>query len=116
VWGIVLLALHADSYYLTPGYVTIGFSLICFSTFSKVGLLAMVWRRSFPLADRAPLIPMLAALTCLFLAAFLFQAAVVDSSVFVPARVLVAQAAICFSLFAIVSIVGSPTPRVTTIS
>jgi len=50
-----------------------------------VGLLALVWRRTFELANRVPLLPILTALTCLFLVAFVFQAAVADPNVFIPA-------------------------------
>jgi uncharacterized membrane protein len=109
IWGIVLLALNSETYYLTPGFVMIGLGLVCFSILSKVGLLALVWRRTFDLANRVPLIPVLTALTCLFLAAFVFQAAVTDSNVFIPARVLVGLGAICFSLYSIVSILESGT-------
>ena len=76
IWGIVVLALDSESYYLTPGFVMTGLGLVCFSILGKVGLLALVWRRTFSLANRVPLIPVLTALTCLFLAAFVFQAAV----------------------------------------
>ena len=89
IWGIVLVVLDSETYYLTPGFVMTGLGLVCFSILSKVGLLALVWRRTFALANRVPLIPVLTALTCLFLAAFVFQAAVVDPNVFIPARVLV---------------------------
>ena len=109
IWGIVLLALNNESYYLTPGFVMIGLGLVCFSILSKVGLLALVWRQTFALANRVPLLPILTALTCLFLAAFVFQAAVTDSNVFIPARVLVGLGAICFSLYSIVSILESGT-------
>lgn len=109
IWGIVLLALDNASYYLTPGFVMAGLGLVCFSILSKVGLLALVWRRTFALANRLPLLPILTALTCLFLAAFVFQAAVTDANVFIPARVLVGLGAICFSLHSIVSILESGT-------
>jgi hypothetical protein len=49
------------------------------------------------------------ALTCLFLSSFLFQVAVSDANVFIPARVLVGLGAICFSLYSIVSILESGT-------
>jgi hypothetical protein len=109
IWGIVLVASDNQSYYLTPGFVMIGLGLVCFSILSKVALLALVWRRTFDLANRVPLLPILTALTCLFLAAFVFQAAVVDPAVFISARVLVGLGAICFSLFSIVSILESGT-------
>jgi hypothetical protein len=41
--------------------------------------------------------------------AFVFQAAVADPNVFIPARVLVGLGAICFSLYSIVSILESGT-------
>ncbi|WP_181309612.1 DUF2776 family protein [Nocardioides campestrisoli] len=109
VWGIVLLVLDRSPAYQTPGLVMIGLGLVCFSILSKVGLLALVWRRTFPLANRVPLIPVLTALTCLYLAAFTFQAAVTDPNVFVAARVLTGLGAICFSLYSIVSILESGT-------
>jgi hypothetical protein len=109
IWGIVLLALDRAPYYLTPGFVMTGLGLVCFSILSKVGLLALVWRRTFELANRVPLLPILTALTCLFLVAFVFQAAVADPNVFIPARVLVGLGAICFSLYSIVSILESGT-------
>ncbi|XNR94875.1 DUF2776 domain-containing protein [Streptomyces sp. R-74717] len=56
-----------------------------------------------------PLLPVLTALTCLFLAAFVFQVAVVDSNVFIAARVLDGLEAICFSLYSIVSILENGT-------
>jgi len=109
IWGIVLVVLNNESYYLTPGCVMIGLGLVCFSILSKVGLVAPVWRRTFSLANQIPLVQILAALTCLFLAAFLFQDAVVDSNAFIPARVLVGLGAICFTLYSIVSILESGT-------
>ena len=51
-----MLAFHSESYYLTPGFVMTGLGLICFSIFSKAGLLALVWRRTFSLADQVPLL------------------------------------------------------------
>jgi hypothetical protein len=109
IWGIVLLLLDNASYYLTPGWVMVGLGLVCFSILSKVGLLALVWRQTFALANRVPLLPVLTALACLFLAAFVFQAAVADTSVFIAARVLAGLGAICFSLYSIVSILESGT-------
>lgn len=99
IWGIVVLAIYSASYYLTPGFVMVGLGLICFSILSKAGLLALVWRRTFSLADQVPLLAVLMALTNLFLAAFVFQAEVTDSNLFIPARVLVGLGAICVSLY-----------------
>ncbi|MCD4526758.1 DUF2776 family protein [Nocardioides sp. cx-173] len=109
VWGVVLLILDREPYYRTPGYVMIGLGLVCFSILSKVGLLALVWRRTFSLANRVPLIPIVTALSCLFLAAFVFQAAFTDTNVFIAAHVLVGLGAICFTLYSIVSILESGT-------
>jgi len=109
LWGIVLLVLDTEPYYRTPGFVMIGLGLVCFSILSKVGLLALVWRRTFSLANRVPLIPVVTALSCLFLAAFVFQAAFTDTNVFIAAHVLVGLGAICFTLYSIVSILESGT-------
>ena len=49
----------------------------------------------------------LAALACLFLAAFLYEAALSEPKYFVPARVLTGFGAICFTLYSIVSILES---------
>lgn len=94
---------------LTPGLVLIGLGIVCYSILSKVLLLALVWRRSFPLSARIPLIPVCTALICLFLAAFLFQMTPGRPALFVPARVVVGLGAICFTLFSIVSILESGT-------
>lgn len=109
LWGLALVVLHSEPYFWTPGFVMVGLGLVCFSILSKVGLLALVWRRTFALANRVPLLPITTALACLFLAAFLLQAAMVDSNVFVAAHVLVGLGAICFSLYSIVSILESGT-------
>ena len=63
----------------------------------------------FSPANRVPLVPVLTALTCLFLAAFVFQAAVADSNVVHTRTVLVGLGVICFSLYSIVSILESGT-------
>ena len=54
IWGIVLLALDNESYYLTPGFVMIGLGLVCFSILSKVGLLALVGAARSPLPTGCP--------------------------------------------------------------
>lgn len=108
-WGLVLVIAADAPYWLAPGWVMIGLSLVCLSILSKVLLLALVWRAEFSLANRIPLIPVATALSCLFLSAFLFQAADTDPSLAVPARVLVGLGAVCFTLFSIVSILESGT-------
>ena len=108
VGGIVEL-LAAPVPVNTTGFILIGLGLVCFSISSKVLLLAKVWRQECKLANRIPLIPVMTALLALFLGAFLFEEATIDSAFFVPARVLIGLGGICFSLFSIVSILESGT-------
>ncbi|WP_354178849.1 DUF2776 family protein [Arthrobacter sp. UYP6] len=107
--GLFVLFSSNEPYRLAPGCVLIGLGLICFSILSKVLLLALVWRRTFALANRIPLMPIGTALTCLFFAAFLFEAAGTDPAFFVDAHVLVGLGAVCFTLFSIVSILEAGT-------
>ena len=107
--GLFVLFSSDEPYRLAPGCVLIGLGLICFSILSKVLLLALVWRRTFALANRIPLMPIGTALTCLFFAAFLFEAAGTNAAFFVPAHVLVGLGAVCFTLFSIVSILEAGT-------
>ena len=85
--------------------------LVCYSISSKVILLAAIWRNTFKLANRIPLIPVFTALACLFLSAFLFEMASLHNAYFVPARVLAGLGGICFTLFSIVSILESGTSK-----
>ena len=110
VWGIVLLVLDGEPYYRTPGFVMIGLGLVCFSILSKVGLLALVWRRTFaprqpgaadPDRDRA-------RAACSWPRSS-SRPRSTDSNVFIAARVLVGLGAICFTLYSIVSILESGT-------
>ena len=107
--GIFVLISNDQAYRLAPGIVLIGLGLVCYSILSKVLLLALVWRQKFPLANRIPLLPIFTALTCLFFAAFLFEAAGTNSGFFVPSRVMVGLGAVCFTLFSIVSILEAGT-------
>ncbi|MFA1551684.1 DUF2776 family protein [Actinomadura chokoriensis] len=107
VLALIVISVHTRPSQLAAEYVLIGLGLICWSILSKVLLLALVWRRQAPLANRVPLIPVGTALLCLFLSAFLFESA--DPAVLVSARVLVGLGCICFSLFSIVSILESGT-------
>lgn len=111
VWGIFVILADSGSANGTTGYIMLGLGLVCYSISSKVILLAKIWRREFKLANRIPMIPVLTALTCLFLAAFVFELATVNTDYFIPARVLVGLGAICFTLFSIVSILESGTSR-----
>ena len=85
----------------------IGLSLVCYSISSKIILLSRIWKSSFALANRIPIIPVMTALLCLFLASFLFEREAFDSAYYIPARVLAGLGAICFTLFSIVSILES---------
>ena len=109
VWGLFVILADSGSANGTTGYIMLGLGLVCYSISSKVILLAKIWRREFKLANRIPMIPVLTALTCLFLAAFVFELATVHADYFIPARVLVGLGAICFTLFSIVSILESGT-------
>ena len=109
LWGLYLLIFQYSPVTIAPGFVLIGLGIVCYSILSKVLLLALVWRHPYPLAKRIPLIPVLTALTCLFIAAFLFEAATINPAYMVPARVMVGLGGICFTLFSIVSILESGT-------
>ena len=111
VLGLVVLLGSDNPSRLAPGTVLIGLGLICFSIMSKVVLLALVWRRTFALANRIPLIPVGTALACLFFSAFLFEATADQSGFFVGAHVLVGLGAVCFTLFSIVSILEAGTAK-----
>ena len=109
VWGLFVILADSGSANGTTGYIMLGLGLVCYSISSKVILLAKIWRQEFKLANRIPMIPVLTALTCLFLAAFVFELATIHADYFIPARVLVGLGAICFTLFSIVSILESGT-------
>ncbi len=111
LWGLFVLFGSARPERIAPGCVLIGLGLVCFSIISKVWLLASVWRRDFPLANRVPLIPVFTCLACLFFSAFLSEAATDASVFFVPARVLAGLGAVCFTLFSIVSILEAGTSK-----
>ena len=107
VLGLILIFAYWDHPINFVGFVLIGLALICWSISSKVILLAKIWHADFPLANRIPIIPVLTALACLFLAAFLYEEAAFQAKFFVPARVLSGFGAICFTLYSIVSILES---------
>lgn len=111
VWGIVVILSMVGDVANTTGFIMIGLGLVCFSISSKVILLSKVWKQTFALANRIPVIPVITALLCLFLSAFLFEEGLYDNAFFVPARVLVGLGAICFCLFSIVSILESGTSK-----
>lgn len=109
VWGIIVIIMNADNPNGAIGFIMIGLGLVCYSISSKVILLSRIWKREFPLANRIPLIPVVTALLCLFLAAFVFEMAAIHPEYYIPARVLAGLGAICFTLFSIVSILESGT-------
>ena len=108
LWGLVVLSGRVTALSVI-GYIMIGLGLVCYSISSKVILLSAVWRRTFKLANRIPLIPIFTAFACLFISAFLFEMASTHTAYFIPARVLAGLGAICFTLFSIVSILESGT-------
>jgi len=108
-WGLFVLFGSERPERIAPGCVLLGLGMICYSIVSKVWLLALVWRRECPLANRVPLIPILTCLACLFFSTFLAEAATADPGFFVPARVLAGLGAVCFTLFSIVSILEAGT-------
>lgn len=110
IWGLIVLT-NDNPALSSTGYIMIGLGLVCYSISSKVILLAAIWRNTFELANRIPLIPVFTALGCLFLSAFLFEMASVHEAYFVPARVLAGLGGICFTLFSIVSILESGTSK-----
>lgn len=64
--GIYVLVSSDASARLAPGIILICLGMICYSIFSKVWLLALVWRRTCSLANRIPMIPVFTCLFCLF--------------------------------------------------
>ena len=111
VLGLVMIFVHWGEPVDFVGFVLIGLALICWSISSKVILLAKIWHADFALASRIPIIPVITALICLFMSAFLFEEALFKIKFFVPARVLAGFGAICFTLFSIVSILESGAKR-----
>ena len=99
VWGLILVIEASQAYWVTPGWIMIGLSLIQFSILSKVTLLAVVWRSTSSLTNRIARIPVWSALITLLVSAFLFQAAVSDPGVVIAARVLVGLGAISASIW-----------------
>jgi hypothetical protein len=109
LWGLFVIFSDSSTTNGVIGYIMIGLGLVCYSISSKVILLAKIWGREFALANRIPLIPVLTALACLFLASFVFELGTTHDDYFIPARVLAGLGAICFTLFSIVSILESGT-------
>ena len=111
IFGLIMLFAHWGETVDFVGFVLFGLALICWSISSKVILLAKIWHADYPLAKRIPIIPILTALTCMFIAAFLYEEALFKMKFFVPSRVLMGFGAICFTLFSIVSILESGTSK-----
>ncbi|XNM47954.1 DUF2776 family protein [Escherichia coli] len=72
--------------------------------FSKVWLLALVWRRTCSLANRIPMIPSSPACFAFSWHRFLRKWRRPTWDIFIPSRVLVGLGAVCFTLLSIVSI------------
>jgi len=105
VLGLVIVLVHWGGSADFVGFVLIGLALVCWSVSGAVILLAKTWHSESAPVSRIPLIPVIATLTSLFMAAFLFEEALFKIEFFVPARVLVGFGAICFAIFSIVSII-----------
>lgn len=107
IFGLIMLFAHWGETTDFVGFVLFGLALICWSISSKVILLAKIWHAEYALANRIPIIPVITALICMFMAAFLYEEALFKAKFFVPSRVLMGFGAICFTLFSIVSILES---------
>lgn len=105
VFGVALLVMEWSESTGYVGFVLIGLGLVCWSVSSAVILLAKMWRADYPLARRLSLIPLVAALICMFTAAFLFESA--GGRLFTAARILMGFGAVCFAIFPIVCIIES---------
>lgn len=112
LWGLYVIFMDTNETTRVIGFIVIALGMVCFSISSKVILLAKVWKGSFALANRIPLIPVFTALACLFLSSFMFELVSLDAYYYIPARVISGLGAICFTLFSIVSILESGTSQV----
>lgn len=61
LWGLLVTTEHNPAK-SSIGYIMIGLGLVCYSISSKVILLAAIWRNTFKLANRIPLIPVFTGL------------------------------------------------------
>ncbi len=106
LWGLILLIMDKNpATYLSPGFILIGISCVCFSIFSKLLLVSRSWRYEFRYIQSVPFISLFLVLICFSLSFFLFQGAVNDINIYIPARVLVGLGSVCLSLFAVINIV-----------
>lgn len=111
VLGIVLFVVLRGQATNFAGFVLFGLALVCWSIASATALLARIWHAASPAARPVPVLPATAALVCLFMAAFLFEATDIAHKYYLPARVLTGFGAICFSLYAIVPLLGCSASR-----
>lgn len=107
--GACLLATARDPLFLAPAWVLHGLGLVCWFILSKAWLLAVMWRLRVSWAGQIPPIPTFTAMMCRFAAAFLFQGAVHDDALFIPARVMAGLGSVCFTLFSIIILLESGT-------
>ena len=104
LWGLGLLIFRAGQASNFAGYVLLGLGIFCIGILSVVDQLARMWQGKYPSVSRIPAVPVLTALVCLFLAAFLFEGALFSPKYFISARILTGLGAVCFALFPLVSI------------
>ncbi|MFR4119664.1 MAG: DUF2776 family protein, partial [Bilophila wadsworthia] len=72
LWGLYLLIFQYGPVTIAPGFVLIGLGIVCYSILSKSLVGAGVAASLSPRQAHSPH-PVLTALTCLFIAAFLFE-------------------------------------------
>lgn len=111
IFGLIMLFAHRGEPIDFVAFVLFGLAFICWSISSEVILLAKTWHADFALAALIPIIPVVMALIALFMAAFLYEAALFKPEFFVPSRVLTGFGAICFTLFSIASILECGTKK-----
>jgi hypothetical protein len=106
VWGIALIIIDQNpSTYLTPGFILIGISFICFSIFCKLFVVSRLWRFIKLPAQIITIIPLILSMGCILISIMLFPVSSCDMNVFIPARVLLGISTVCASLFAVLSII-----------
>lgn len=137
VWCILLYVFGTLPAHIVAGSVMFGIACLCTSLIALVASIARQARGSYTMTEKRKWMGLvltmgslafvlglilifalrgettnfvgfvLTALTCLFLAAFLYEEALFQAKFFVPARVLAGFGAICFTLYSIVSILES---------
>lgn len=103
VFGAALLVMEWGGAADYAGFLLIGSGLFCGSVSAAVVLLTKMRQGDHPLAWQLSSIPVCAAMICLFIAAFLVEAAGDTERLLIAARILTGYGAVCFAFFPIVS-------------